>query len=76
MGEAEQGAKMLRTDLEAAQIPYVVDGPDGPLFADFHSLRHSYISLLNRGGVGLLNAQKLAKGFQPQTSLHATLTHD
>ncbi len=69
----KQGAKMLRTDLEAAQIPYVVDGPDGPLFADFHSLRHSYISLLNRGGVGLLNAQKLARHSTP--NLTARYTH-
>jgi hypothetical protein len=35
-----RGAEMLRGDLETAGIPYVVEGPDGPLFADFHALRH------------------------------------
>ncbi len=35
------GAEMLRIDLEAAGIAYAVDGPDGPEYADFHSLRHS-----------------------------------
>jgi excisionase family DNA binding protein len=39
------GAAMLRIDLEAADIPYVVDGPEGPLYADFHALRHSYLTL-------------------------------
>jgi integrase len=36
-----RGAEMLRGDLEAAGIPYAVEGPDGPEYADFHSLRHS-----------------------------------
>jgi hypothetical protein len=36
-----QGAEMRRFGLEAAGIPYAVEGPDGPLYADFHSLRHS-----------------------------------
>jgi hypothetical protein len=36
-----RGADMLRIDLDAAGIPYAVDGPDGPEYADFHSLRLS-----------------------------------
>jgi integrase len=44
-----KGAEMLRGDLEAAGIPYAIDGPDGPLFADFHSLRHSYLTMRGRG---------------------------
>jgi excisionase family DNA binding protein len=55
-----KGAEMLRLDLEAAGIPYSVPGPDGPLFADFHALRHSYITALGRGGVDLRTAQELA----------------
>jgi hypothetical protein len=31
-------AEMLRRDLEAAGIPYEVQGHDGPLYADFHAL--------------------------------------
>src|SRR5262249_25047268 len=41
-------AEMLRADLEAAGIPYAVEGPDGPLFADFHALRHTYLTLGGR----------------------------
>jgi len=39
-GKDCKGAGMLHLDLEAAGIPYAAEGPDGPLFADFHSLRH------------------------------------
>ncbi len=41
----EKGADMLRADLEAVGIPYAVEGPDGPEYADFHALRHSYLTL-------------------------------
>src|SRR5262249_37126725 len=54
------GAEMLRADLADAGIPYIVEGPDGPLHADFHSLRHSYITALGRSGVDLRTAQELA----------------
>jgi integrase len=53
-------ADMLRIDLEAAGIPYAVEGPDGPLFADFHSLRHSYLTLGSRAGIDLRTLQELA----------------
>lgn len=62
---SRKAAPMLRVDLEAAGIPYVVQGPAGPLFADFHSLRHSYITLLDRGGVSLRTAQALARHSTP-----------
>src|SRR5262249_41996756 len=55
-----RGAEMLRTDLEAADIPYAVEGPDGPVFADFHSLRHSYLTLGGRAGIDLRTLQELA----------------
>ncbi len=55
-----RGAEMLRIDLDAAGIPYATEGPDGPLYADFHSLRHTYLTLLGRGGVDLRTAQELA----------------
>ena len=54
--------KLLRADLEAAGVPYVKDG----LFADFHALRHSYISKLIRSGANLKVAQALAR--------HSTIT--
>src|SRR5262245_24956864 len=39
---------MLRGDLAEAGLPYVVEGPDGPLHADFHSLRHTYLTLAGK----------------------------
>jgi integrase len=53
-------ADMLRIDLEAAGIPYAVEGPDGPLYADFHALRHSYLTLGGRAGIDLRTLQELA----------------
>ena len=56
-----EGAEMLRADLGDAGIPYMTTGQDGvPLYADFHSLRHSYITTLGRAGVDLRTAQELA----------------
>jgi hypothetical protein len=54
------GAEMLRRDLIASDVPYVVEGPDGPEYADFHSLRHTYLTMLGRHGVDLRTAQELA----------------
>ncbi len=55
-----KGAEMLRLDLEAAGIAYAVEGPDGPLFADFHALRHTYLTLGGRAGIDLRTLQELA----------------
>jgi integrase/recombinase XerC len=51
---------MLRQDLEVASVPYVIEGDNGPEDADFHSLRHSYLTMLGRNGVDLRTAQELA----------------
>jgi len=37
-----------------------VDGPDSPEYADFHALRHTYLTMLGRHGVDLRTAQELA----------------
>ena len=58
----EKAAKMLRSDLSAAGITYLTD--DG--FADFHSLRHTFVSNLVTGGVHPKVAQQLAR--------HSTIT--
>src|SRR5262249_54372815 len=52
---------------------YVVEGPDGPLYADFHALRHTYLTLLGRGGVDLRTAQELAGHSTP--TLTARYSH-
>lgn len=64
-----RAAEMLRVDLGAAGIAYVVEGPDGPLHADFHALRHTYISLLDRAGVSLKQAMALARHSDPKLTL-------
>ncbi len=48
---------MLRRDLEAAGIPYEV----GDKFADFHALRHTFITNLVRAGVPPKIVQILAR---------------
>jgi hypothetical protein len=60
---------MLRIDLEAAGIPYIVQGPDGPLHADFHSLRHSFVALLDRAGASLKQAMQLARHSDPKLTM-------
>jgi integrase len=68
-----KGAEMLRGDLEAAGIPYVVEGPDGPLYADFHALRHTYLTLGGRAGIDLRTLQELAGHHSP--TLTARYSH-
>jgi integrase len=57
-GHAVEG---LRADLEAAGVPYVVRGPNGPEYADFHALRHTFCTMLERSGVTPKVAQALAR---------------
>jgi hypothetical protein len=60
---------MLQADLVAADIPYAVEGPDGPLFADFHALRHSYVALLDRAGLTLKTVMQLARHSDPRLTM-------
>jgi hypothetical protein len=57
---------MLRIDLEPAGVPYVIDGPDGPLYADLHALRHSFIAMLDLSGATLKQAMQLARHSDPK----------
>jgi integrase len=57
-----RAAEMLQIDLEAAGVAYAVPGPDGtPLYADFHALRHTFITYLAEAGVSVKHAQELAR---------------
>src|SRR5262249_41850902 len=56
-------AKLVKTDLEAAGLPYV--DTQGQVF-DFHALRHQFISNLAAAGVHPKVAQALAR--------HSTIT--
>ncbi len=51
-------SRMLQHDLAAAGIPFV---DDAGLYADFHSLRHSFVSMLAAGDVHPKLAQRLAR---------------
>jgi len=53
-----KGAEMLRKDLEAVGIPYQ---DDAGRYADFHSLRHSFASILHQSGVSPKVAQSLLR---------------
>jgi len=66
---SQTAAEMLRIDLDAAGVPYTVEGPAGLLFADFHSLRHSFISLLDRSGASLKVAMQLARHSDPKLTM-------
>jgi integrase len=57
----KHAAKMIRKDLDRAGVPYVVHGPHGPEYADFHALRHSFASALAAAGVGVKDLQTLAR---------------
>jgi hypothetical protein len=61
---------MLRIDLDAAGIPYAAPGPDGPLYADFHALRHTYLTLGGRAGIDLRTLQELAGHSNPNLTAH------
>jgi hypothetical protein len=61
--------KALRHDLAAAGIPYVTDGPEGPLYADLHALRHSYVLLLDQAGVSVKQAMTLARHSDPKLTM-------
>jgi integrase/recombinase XerC len=67
------GAEMFRRDLEDVGIPYAVEGPDGPEYADFHALRHTYLTMLGRHGVDLRTVQELAGHSTP--TLTARYSH-
>jgi Phage integrase family len=61
-----RGAEMLRGDLAAVGIPYVIASPNGPLYVDFHALRHTMLTLGGRAGIDLRTLQELAGHSKPE----------
>ncbi|MCK4871140.1 MAG: tyrosine-type recombinase/integrase [Phycisphaerales bacterium] len=59
-------AVMMRADLDAAGIPY---HDDSGRVADFHSLRHSYITRLIQSGASVKAAQTLARHSTPALTI-------
>lgn len=63
-------ALLARADLVAANIPYVIEGPGGvPLFADMHSMRHTFIRMLDLAGTSLKEAMQLARHSDPKLTM-------
>jgi len=63
--EKRRGSKMIQHDLNQAGVPYRTD--EGQ--ADFHSLRHTYLSRLGRSGASPKAMQRLAR----HTSVELTI---
>jgi len=59
------GTRALRIDLEAAGIPYCLNGK----YADFHSQRHTFVSNLFDSGATPKEAQTLARHQDPRLTL-------
>jgi integrase len=59
-------AQMIAKDEKEAGIPYVVAGPNGPLYADFHALRHTFITAIVNSGASLTEAMTLARHSDPK----------
>ncbi len=62
--------KLLKADLTAAGVPYEVRGPNGPLYFDFHSLRHWYCTQVgNTPGISPKTVMTLTR----HSTLHLAL---
>ena len=75
----EKAAKMLRIDLDAAGIPFTIQGHEGEETRDFHAFRNCYISNVIRAGADLKQAMTLARHSDPKltTARYArTRLHD
>ena len=55
--KSHNGCKLMQRDLEVANVPYKTD--EGQ--ADFHALRHTYLSRLGRSGASPKAMQRLAR---------------
>jgi len=64
-GLPDKTAKMLRADLDAAGIAHAT--AEG--VADFHALRHTYVSRLVRSGINVKIVQELARHSTPVLTL-------
>lgn len=60
---------MLCVDLAATGVEYVTEEANGPEYRDFHSLRHSYVAMLDRAGCTLKEAMQLARHSDPKLTI-------
>lgn len=62
---ASKTGRLIRADLGAAGI--LMDSPEGR--ADFHSLRHTYVTWLEGSGAGIKTRMELARHASPELTL-------
>lgn len=65
----DKAADMLRIDLEAAGIPFILEAAAEELRCDFHSLRHSFVGLCEAAGLSVREAMQLARHSDPRLTL-------
>jgi integrase/recombinase XerD len=73
MPTVDRISDMIQADLKGAGVAYVKDG----LYADFHGLRHSYVTGIVKSGASVKECQELARHSTPVLTLqrytHITL---
>ena len=67
----DDSSRMIQADLKVAEVPFK---DDRNRFADFHSLRHTYITNIGRLPVSLKTHQELARHSQPGLTMRYTHT--
>lgn len=62
--------RLLKADLAAAGVPWKIDGQGGPLFFDFHALRHWYCTAVaNQPGISPKTLMELTRHSTPELAL-------
>ena len=62
--------------IRGGRRPYAVEGPKGPLFAGFRTVRCAYVTLLDQSGGTLKQAMQLARHTDPKLKRHAMAAHN
>lgn len=70
MFPAHHPGVILKYDLRDAGVAYQTNGPDGPLFFDFHSLRHWYCTqVANQPGISPKTMMTLCRHSNPRLTM-------
>lgn len=56
-----RSSEMIRADMETAGIPYRIEGVNGPLFADFHALRHTFVTNVARTDMSVADMMRVTR---------------
>lgn len=56
-----RSSEMIRADMESAGIPYRIEGVNSPLFADFHALRHTFVTNVARTDMSVADMMRVTR---------------